>query len=61
MTWGVYMAIFLQKHKQELNDMLLYQECINKLIRRQAYGRQFRIDREHVMYSWDSAKCFHAH
>ena len=60
MAWGVFMAIFLEKHKQGLNAMMSYQEYIHKLMRRQArwwaYDRQFRIDREHAMYPWDTIR-----
>ena len=60
MAWDIYMAIYLEKYQDQLQQMITYHHNIMKLMNGGAnwrtYDFQFRVDREYQQCPWDTVR-----
>lgn len=59
-AFGIYMAVYLAKHPNEINHLFSYQNTIHRLMRMNAnwrwYDKRFRSDQELKKSRWDSIR-----
>ena len=59
-AWDDFLAVYTQKHPNDLSDLITYSRHIKELMRSGAnwryYDHQFRVDREYSLCSWAAVR-----